>query len=281
MSHGIGVCSWSLRADGPADLVRHMELCGLNAVQLALDPIREGRWNQSETIARLKDAGITILSGMMRMVGEDYSTLESIRATGGVRSDEHWPANLNAAQANAELASRLGLKLVTFHAGFLLHDRTDPQRAVMLDRVRQIACVFASRGIDVAFETGQESAETLIDVLTEIALQGVGVNFDPANMILYRMGEPVAALERLSPWVQQIHIKDALPTKTPGTWGTEVRAGDGAVNWRGFFDVVRRKLPGVDLVIEREAREERLDDIRAARELILHHINIDQERARG
>jgi sugar phosphate isomerase/epimerase len=281
MPHRIGVCSWSLRASGPEDLVRKLALCDLNAAQVALDPIRSGEWPERETIARLNDSGVTMLSGMMRMAGEDYSTLESIRMTGGVRSDDHWLMNLDAARANAELAARLGMKLVTFHAGFLPDDRSDPLRMTMIDRLRKLADVFTTRGVHVAFETGQETAGTLVDVLDDLDRPAVGLNFDPANMILYGMGEPVTAIERLSPWVKQIHIKDALPSQTPGTWGTETRAGDGAVNWPKFFAAVEALCPRANLVIEREAREERLDDIRAARDLIMRSTRRPAEQVHG
>ncbi|MCH7793043.1 MAG: hypothetical protein IID31_12280, partial [Planctomycetes bacterium] len=93
----IGVCSWSLSPGSPAELVEELERVGIDAVQLALDPIRRGEWNERETIATLRDAGIDILSGMMTMAGEDYSTLESIRRTGGVRLDDYWEANLATA----------------------------------------------------------------------------------------------------------------------------------------------------------------------------------------
>lgn len=264
----VGVCSWSLRPSGPVDLAARVKACGLDAVQLALDPVRDGRWSEAETIDQLRKGGIRVLSGMMAMKGENYASLESIRLTGGVRSDAHWPDNLAAAVQNAALAERLGIDLVTFHAGFLPHDAADPLRAVMIDRLRQIADAFASQGVKTALETGQETAQTLIGALRELDHSSIGVNFDPANMILYGMGEPVAALEALAPWVRQIHIKDALPTQTPGMWGTEVVVGDGAVEWSRFFDVADEKLPSVDLLIEREAREDRVNDIRAANELI-------------
>src|SRR5262249_46193585 len=85
------------RAGGrAAELAERVRTCGLGAVQLALDPIRRGErgWNEQETGATLLKAGITIISGMMGMKGEDYSTLESIRRTGGVRVDANWTENL-------------------------------------------------------------------------------------------------------------------------------------------------------------------------------------------
>ena len=264
----IGVCSWSLRPTSPEDLVQKVRACGLNALQIALDPIRRGEWHLEQTISGLRAQGIIILSGMMAMRGEDYSTLDSIRRTGGVRSDEHWPENLSAAQRNSVIARQMGTGLVTFHAGFLPHDRKHPQRRVMIDRLRQIANAFASEGVEVAFETGQETAATLLDVLCELNHNRIGVNFDPANMILYGIGDPVESFAALAPHVRQIHIKDALPTPTPGQWGTETPVGKGAVDWPAFLRLVRERTPQVNLSIERESGEHAIDDIRTAHALI-------------
>src|SRR5690606_15401196 len=118
-----------------------------------------------EVHAALDAAGIRILSGMMETIGEDYSTLESIRRTGGVAPDETWEANLLVAAQCAQIAEALGITLVTFHAGFIPHDADDPRRGELTERVRQIARVFASRGVRVALETGQETAETLAELL--------------------------------------------------------------------------------------------------------------------
>lgn len=277
--HDVGVCSWSLKPEGPAQLVERLRACGPagRAVQIALDPIREARWDEHATRGALAAAGVRVLSGMMGTRGEDYSTLDTIRATGGVRLDEHWPANLGAARGNARLARAWGLDLVTFHAGFLPHDAADPLRAVMLDRLRQMVCAFADEGVHVAFETGQEDAPTLLGVLRELAAAcpkgfAPGVNFDPANMILYGMGDPVAALALLAPHVRQVHVKDAVPTAVPGTWGREVVVGTGAVDWARFLAEVDGRLPDVALVIEREAGADRSADILAAADVLARHL---------
>ncbi len=267
------MCSWSLRPTGPADLIHKVQACGFSAVQIALDPIRRGDWPEQQFTRKIQDAGINLLSGMMAMRGEDYSTLQSIRTTGGVRLDAHWPENLAAAHANSALARRLGLRLVTFHAGFLPHDRDDPLLAIMIDRLRQISDAFTAHGIAVAFETGQETAETLCGILTHLNHPLVGVNFDPANMILYGMGDPVEAFSKLSPWVRQVHIKDAIPTTTPGTWGTEKPVGSGAVNWHAFLPTVHRLSPDANLVIERESNApDPIADIRTAATLLRSSI---------
>jgi L-ribulose-5-phosphate 3-epimerase len=268
MNRTIGVCSWSLRPSSPGDLVQRAKAAGLSAVQLALDPLRTGQWPPDETAAALREAGIRIRSGMIGMEGEDYSTLETIRRTGGVRLDEHWQANLAAARGSAAIARGLGVGLVTFHAGFLPHERADSSRRTMIDRLRAIVDALAAEGIRSGFETGQETAGTLLEVLDELGRPTAGVNFDPANMILYGMGDPVAALRELAARVVQVHIKDAVATTTPGTWGTEVRAGTGDVDWPGFFAAMRETGLACDLMIEREAGDDRVADIREAHGLV-------------
>lgn len=263
----IGVCSWSLKPATPGELADRLKAVGATGVQLALDPIRTGQWSLDETKRAL--AGVEILSGMMATRGEDYSTLETIRQTGGVRPDETWEENFEAAHANAALARELGIELVTFHAGFIPHDRSDPERQVLIDRLGQIIRVFAACGVSVGFETGQETATTLLDALAD--LQGAAVNFDPANMILYGMGDPSQAIRKLAPQIIQAHVKDATPSQVPGQWGSEVPAGTGAVDWDVFFETLAGLPRPVDLLVEREAGQAREEDIRRALALIAAH----------
>ncbi len=262
----IGACSWSLQPRSIEDLALKLAACGLDAVQLALGALRGPEFEPARTLEGLARAGIVVRSGMTSMRGEDYSSLASIRRTGGVRPDEHWEENLANARRDAATARSLGLSLVTFHAGFLPHERTDPERAKLVTRLRTLVDVYAEVGVRVGFETGQETADTLLEVLAELDRPTAGVNFDPANMILYGMGEPVAALERLAGRVFQVHVKDARPAQRTGEWGTEVVVGTGAVDWPRFFDVLDARCPGVDLMIEREAGANRVLDVATARE---------------
>jgi L-ribulose-5-phosphate 3-epimerase len=268
----VGVCSWSLGAGSPEELAQSLAAVGARGVQLALDPIRTGAWTLEKTRRALDGADVTMLSGMMATEGEDYSTLETIRSTGGVRPDEHWEVNLRAAQEDAKIASELDIGLVTFHAGFLPHDPGDPERAVLIERLRTIIDIFGARDIRVGFETGQETAETLTGVMTELGRSSAGVNFDPANMILYGMGDPGQAVRSLGPWIIQAHVKDAVATAVPGTWGCEVVAGTGGVDWRVFFETLAGLEERVNIFVEREAGESRQADIRAGLALIAEFV---------
>lgn len=266
--HTIAVCSWSLRAADPADLVARVRATGLSAVQLALTPLAERPETWGGCAAALRDAGIAVVSGMLETVGEDYSTIAAIARTGGVRPDATWPATRERAVRVAGVARGLGLRLVTFHAGFLPHEPGDAERARMIDRLGEIASLFASFGIAVAFETGQEPAPVLVECLEALHHPSIGVNVDPANMILYGSGDPVEAIRLLAPWVKQVHVKDAVASGRPGEWGREVPAGSGEVDWPRFLAEVARCPQRPGLVIEREAGDRRVEDVVTARELL-------------
>ncbi|MGE5198674.1 MAG: sugar phosphate isomerase/epimerase family protein, partial [Rhodospirillaceae bacterium] len=207
----LGVCSWSLQPASAEDFFAKLAETGLTRTQIALDPIREnvkGAW--ADFSGQCAKRGVTCVSGMIGTVGEDYTTLESIRRTGGVVPDATWPETWKNIRADAELAQWMGLKLVTFHAGFLPHEESDPSFAKLLARLRQVADLFAAKKIEVGLETGQETAGTMAAFLKTLDRPNVGVNFDPANMILYDKGDPVAALRTLGAWVKQCHMKDAV-----------------------------------------------------------------------
>lgn len=272
MINAVGVCSWSLQAQGVEELLQRVAACGLARVQIALGELVD----QPDQVAVLREAldngVIALCSGMLATIGEDYSTLESIKRTGGLRSDELWDENLRLSQQCAALAQDLGLGLVTLHAGFIPHDDAR-LHGVMVERVCRVAEVFNARGITLGLETGQETAGTLSELLSTIVPRvGVGVNFDPANMILYAMGDPAQAMRMLGEHIVQVHMKDAIASDAPGVWGTEVVAGTGQVDWDAFFEIVEGLPNAIDVVIEREAGDARIDDIRAARALAERQI---------
>lgn len=275
----LAVCSWSLRPDSVADLGAKVRACALDAVQLDLRPFGEPSalpgWRAEDVRDRLGAAGVRIVSGMIGFATEDYASPATIHATGGVRPDGAWPGNRERVRRMAIAAQTLGVSLVTMHAGCLPvraapgGDRGDHgARGVMLDRLREAARALAGAGARLALETGQERAEDLRDALDDLQDQDVGVNFDPANMILYGAGEPVEAFRALAPWVRQMHLKDALPPRAKDEWGTEVPIGRGAVDWDGLLRASSERTPRVGMVIEREAGEMRVEDVRSGAEFV-------------
>jgi sugar phosphate isomerase/epimerase len=264
----LAVCSWSLQPKAPRQLVDFLKDIGVPRVQLALDPFRSSPdvWGTFPALAA--ESGISIVSGMLTTVGEDYSTMESIRLTGGIVPDSTWDENWENIQTIARIAQSMNISLVTFHAGFLPHDDRDPEFAKLLHRLRLVADIFAASNIDLGLETGQETAASLDSFLRKLQRANVGVNFDPANMILYDKGNPIESLKGLAPWLKQCHIKDGTRTRVPGTWGEEVPVGTGQVAWKEFFAALRQIGFEGNLCIEREAGQQRVQDIKMAVQLV-------------
>lgn len=262
-----GICSWSTHPKDPADLAGRLKELGLRKTQLHLTPVYDNPTVWGNAQADLAKHGISIVSGMFGTKGEDYSSLDTIRQTGGFVPDQHWDANWQTAQHVAEVAKRFGVRYVSSHAGFLPSDKKDPSFAKLVDRIGRVAKHFATVNTVLLFETGQETADTLwqfLAALDAVGATNTGVNFDPANMILYDKGDPIVSLRKLMPRVKQVHIKDATRTKTPGTWGSEVPIGEGEVDWKSFMKVLAEADYAGDLVIEREAGQDRVGDVRKA-----------------
>jgi hypothetical protein len=256
----IGVCSWSLRTDiaGVADAMKQLSLehihlavrsaCGKSGTKY-LEAVQGQKW--------------IITSTMIDFPQEDYSTLETIKTTGGIVPDDCWRKNKKLFIAAAQVTAKLGVKFLSMHAGFI--DETDPAHARKLhNRIRTLADTAGENNITLLLETGQETAEELRNFLEKLNHPSVGVNFDPANMILYNKGDPTEAVRVLAPWVKHLHVKDAIRTEKPGTWGTEVPWGKGQVGIEKFLILLQEIRFNGAMAIEREAGDNRFGDIKIA-----------------
>lgn len=256
----VGVCSWSLQQDisGVAHSLKKLQI---EHVHLAVAPALEDKGDQY--LAVVQEQNWTITSTMIGYAQEDYSSLDSIKLTGGVRPDECWEQNKQLTVEAIKLTARLGVKSLSMHAGFI--DHNDAQYAKKFyERIKSLADAADENQIMLLLETGQESAAELREFLEELKHPALGVNFDPANMILYDKGDPIEAVRTLGPWIKHIHIKDALRTKTPGTWGAEVPWGTGEVGAETFLATLGEIGYEGSLAIEREAGDDRLGDIALA-----------------
>ena len=253
----IGICSWSIGNDLKA-MTDIRERKGVSHLSLWLSPIVEK--GGGDFLDAIEKDGWVINSTMVSFSQEDYSSLETIRRTGGIVPDDCWDVNRGHVFDVIELTAKLGVKYLTFHAGFI--DPDDSRcRAALADKMRTLADAAAERSIMLLMETGQERAAELRRFLEEIDHSSIGVNFDPANMILYGKGDPVEAVKILLPWIKQFHIKDAVSTKVAGSWGSEVVWGSGQAGGESFLAAVKETDFAGSIMIEREAGTDRVDDI--------------------
>lgn len=256
----IGVCAWSLGND--FDKINQLrDDTGLSCLHLDVTP---GLAKGGESyLSRVEKEGWQVTAMAIMFPHEDYTTMETIKVTGGIVPDEHWENSKKMTFDSIDIAAGMGVDYVTFHFGFLdLSDKA--YNAKLLDRAKAIADRASKKGVEVLMETGQESAAELKQFLEELKCPAMGVNFDPANMIAYDKGDPIESVHTLAAYIRHVHIKDALHVKVPGEFGEEVPWGDGDVGPGRFLEALKQiKFSGV-LAIEREAGDERMRDIKTA-----------------
>lgn len=220
-------------------------------------------------------AGFQISSAMLGFPGEDYTTPRTIQLTGGFGNPGSRAERLEILAWALDRTVKLGVDRLMMHAGFL-PEPGDRDRHPFLDTLGKAAAMAKAKGITLGFETGQETATLLRRTLDDLKCDNVSVNFDPANMLLYDMGDPIRALDILGPDIGSVHLKDANRPTAKGEWGTEVPLGEGQVDIPRFVQKLQEVGYRGPLVIEREVgnQQERLADC-------AHGIRVLQECLKG
>jgi sugar phosphate isomerase/epimerase len=248
----IGVCSWSLQAKNIPDLKRLLDGLGIDVVQIACGDPHHAAWDEGDAMpVAAKGAGFRMTGAMLGFPGEDYATPQTIQRTGGFGPKELRAERLDRFRWALDRVKQLGLSDLMLHAGFIPHEG-EPERKPLLDVLAKVGDLSNAAGITVAFETGQETADLLRKTLDDLKSPSLKVNFDPANMLLYDMGEPLRAVEILGPDIRSVHVKDANRPKVKGEWGEEVPLGRGQVNIKEFVRTLKKTGYRGPLCIERE-----------------------------
>ncbi len=208
-------------------------------------------------LARLKEYGITLTAVFGGFEGESYADIPTVAKTVGLVPRETRAARVQEMKEIADFAKLLGCDVVALHLGFVPHDVSDPLYQEVLAVTREICDHCAINGQNLHLETGQETAEGLLTFIQDVAVTNLFINFDPANMILYGTGEPIAALERVGQYVRSVHCKDGKWAKNPGQeWGQEVPLGTGDVGFENYLRTLEKIGYTGPLTIEREIPQE-------------------------
>lgn len=165
----------------------------------------------------------------------------------------------------ADFATRLGVSNITTHAGFVPEWPSDPLYGGLVESMREIADYCKGKGLMFCLETGQETPITLLRLIEDIGTGNLGVNFDPANLILYGKANPVDALGILGSFVQGVHLKDGCYPTNGRELGIEKTLGQGQVNIPLFISRLLECGYQGPLTIERETTgEQQVEDIKSA-----------------
>ncbi len=257
----------------PAEILSTLQELGFRCGQmclpgsLALEPRTVQEWKRA-----LEQAQFTVYTVFAAFEGESYADIPTVQRTVGFIPRVTREVRELRMLAVSDFAAQLGVPGIATHVGFIPEDTSHPDYFSVREMVRRVCDHSVSHQQTFALETGQERAEVLLDFLIDVNRRNLGINFDPANMILYGTGDPIESLLTVGQHVLSVHSKDGdwPPPGIPGALGTERPLGQGSVDLKAFLASLKRIGYKGQLTIEREAHdaEERLLDIKAGKALL-------------
>jgi len=261
----IGVMFWAGR--DPYDTVRELKSWGVRCGQIGIPadmPLAgaAARWKQA-----LAEENFRLATVFAAYAGESYADIPTVRRTVGFVPQATRHEREQRTLAVSDFAAELGVTSIATHIGFIPEDVSASDYIAVREMVRRVCDHAAGHGQTFALETGQEPAAQLLGFLSAADRPNLRINFDPANMILYGTGDPIAALDILGPQVISVHCKDGdwPPAGSPDVLGQEQPLGQGAVGMEQFIAKLKEIGYKGPLTIEREAG----DPARRRRDIIM------------
>ena len=170
----------------------------------------------------------------------------------GIVPPEYRNVRVNELIHGSDFAKMLGVDKMATHLGFLPENMSDPNFIPVLSAIKYIGNHCKKNGQYFIFETGQETPVTLLRFIEESGLDNLGINLDPANLILYGKANPVDALTVFGKYVMDVHAKDGdYPTDSKNL-GVQKRIGEGSVNFPALIAKLKEIGYTGNLTIERE-----------------------------
>jgi sugar phosphate isomerase/epimerase len=256
----------------PAETLSELTSLGIQSGQLGipgdLDLACAPQWRDALASARFR-----VYTVFAAYKGESYADIPTVKRTVGFIPPATRAERERRTREVSDFAAAISIAGETVpgiatHIGFVPESAADPDYQAVRDMVRRICDHAAGHHQTFALETGQEPAHVLLAFLNDVGRPNLGINFDPANMILYGTGDPIEALSILGPRVLSVHAKDGDwpdPAK-PGSLGKEQPLGAGAVGITRFVRKLQEIGYSGPLAVEREASDpvRRLRDIESA-----------------
>lgn len=159
----------------------------------------------------------------------------------------------------SDFAKMIGVTDVVTHMGFIPENPMTEEYMTLVIAIREVAEYFKNNGQYLLFETGQETPTTLMRTIHDVGTGNMGINIDPANLILYGKANPIDALEIFGKLVRGVHAKDGLYPTDGENLGTEVPVGEGKTNFPKFIKLLKEIGYDGAVTIEREISGEQRD----------------------
>ena len=196
----IGVIIDSFRCD-LKEAVKKAAAVGANGIQVyasrgEMDPDNMTTAKRKEFLDVVKSNGLVI------------SALCGDLGGGGFSIPENNPWKIEKSKRIIEMAKELETDVVTTHIGVVPEDANHDRYKIMQDACFQLAEFADSIDAHFAVETGPETSANLKKFLDSLGSKGVGVNLDPANLVMVTGDDPVQAVYNLKDYIVHTHAKD-------------------------------------------------------------------------
>ncbi len=176
---------------------------------------------------------------------------------------------LQALKRASDLAHCAGIPSITTHVGFIPENPADPLYAGLIGALREIARYCGASRQLFCLETGQETPVTLLRAIDDVGEANLGVNLDPANLLMYGKGNPLDALDIIGRYVRGVHAKDGEYPTNGRELGHEKPLGEGRVNFPALVGKLISLGYSGALTIEREiSGPQQISDIQRARQFL-------------
>ena len=187
----------------------------------------------------------------------------------GLVPSEYRYIRMQELMLGSDFAKMLGVKNMATHVGFLPEVPGTEQYNSIVCAIRQVAAHCKKNGQFFLFETGQETPVTLHRAIEDVGTENLGINLDPANLILYGKANPIDALDVFGKFVRDVHAKDGCYPTDGKHLGKETPLGEGKVNFPAFIKKLKEVGYDGTLTIEREiSGEQQIADIKKAKKLL-------------
>ena len=209
-----------------------------------------------------KKYGVEISTFWCGYTGPVYWNFYEGQNTLGIVPLEYRDIRVNDLKRGSDYAKRLGVGQIATHMGYLYENPMCEDYPKLIAAIRDVAEYCRANGQKLMFETGQETPVTLRRVIEDVGTDNLGINLDPANLILYGKGNPVDALDVFGKYVCDIHAKDGKYPTNGHDLGEETVVGQGKVNFPLFIQRLKEIGYNGTLIIEREIwGEQQIKDI--------------------
>ena len=155
----------------------------------------------------------------------------------------------------SRVCAKLGIKDIITHCGYIPENPLSETYHEVVATLRHIAAVYKRAGQYFCFETGQETPITLLRVIEDVGTGNLGINLDPANLLMYGKANPVDALDVFGKYVRCLHAKDGEYPTDGRNLGVEKAIGKGRADFPAMIAKLKKLHFEGAFIIEREIPE--------------------------